>query len=122
MPIMNSRFSKLLGCLAAAVITLFAASAFAQKAPPQPEGPQAPKLEEYTPAQRLLYATNHLKMVSLSDVLSYRFQRQGSLETPFDDKASLTVSAVGENGKKTLDIDFLTGDRHIDMPPMVLLK
>ena len=93
-----------------------AVPAFSQQQPPPP-GPQEPKLEDYTPAQRLLYASNHLQSVGASEVLHYTFSRQGSLERPFDDKASMTVDAVRPDGKKNLTVDFLSGDHHIDMPP-----
>lgn len=112
--------NKFLGCLTAAILSL---SAFGYPLPtlaqnPPPSGPQEPRLEDYTPAQRLLYASNHLKAVTVNDVLTYSFQRQGSLETPFDDKAIMTVSSIGADGKKTLNVDFLTGPHHVDVPPL----
>lgn len=124
-----TRGNRIVCCLSAAVLGLsalgFSSAAFSQQNPPhqspppnQQSGPQEPRLEDYTPAQRLLYATNHLKAVGVSDVLNYNFQRQGTLDAPFDDKASLTVSSVGDDGKKTLTVDFLSGDRHIDIPPL----
>ena len=75
----------------------------------------AGKPVEYTPAQRLIFDTDHLKGLEASDTLNYGFDRQGSMDEPFTDKVAVSILGIDEKNKKNVSVDFLTGERHIDV-------
>ena len=72
--------------------------------------------QEYSKAQIALYRSNQVGMLRKNDVVNYTFNRQGSLETPIDDKASIAIVDVDQDGKKNITVNFLTGENHIEMP------
>jgi hypothetical protein len=71
---------------------------------------------EYTKAQKTIYYSNQVGMLAKSDVVTYSFNRLGSLEPPLVDTASITIVDQDQDGKKNIKVDFLSGDNHIDVP------
>lgn len=81
---------------------------------------QEPKAEPatFSQAERLLLMSNQLAKIKPPQTLSYRFQRSGSLEPAFDDRVSLRLKAKAGGVCCTVDGDFLTGARRLDLPPV----
>ncbi|PWC35382.1 hypothetical protein [Azospirillum sp. TSO22-1] len=72
---------------------------------------------ELTPAQTLLFDTDQLKNLPQASIVRYRFHKDGALEPGFDDAAELTVGALGPDGRRDLDVRFLTPPRGLDFEP-----
>ena len=105
---------RLMGAFAV-VLAGLGTNAMADTAPaPNPPDQQAPKLKDYTPAQILIYATNHLKGLGVGDVLHYAFARTGTLQEPFQDSVDESIAGIATNGKKNVSINFLSGTHHIE--------
>jgi hypothetical protein len=72
---------------------------------------QPPKL---SPAQTALFATNHLAAIRRPETLDYAFRHDGA--EPYGDTVSLSVRAVHADGSKDVAVDFLSGNRRVEMP------
>jgi hypothetical protein len=69
-----------------------------------------------TDAEKRLFMTDHLANVAAGRTLAYRYERRGSLEPAADDEATLTLQMA--DGKRSSTVDFLHGDRRIELPPI----
>ncbi len=101
-----------LACIAMPGLSMAAGQVAAQNERPA-KSEAAP---EYTQAQIALYRSNQVGMLNKNEMVTYSFIRQGSLETPLEDKASISIVDMDQDGKKNIVVDFLSGDNHIDMP------
>lgn len=72
-----------------------------------------------SPAQIALFESNHLKEIAHPVVLDYAFQHHGAPTGDFDDKVSAEIRTVHDDGRKDVWIDFLTGDHHVNFPPVM---
>jgi hypothetical protein len=67
-----------------------------------------------SPAQIALFETPHLKPITHPETLEYRFERIG-LE-PFADTVAVHIAEIYPDGTKSVNFDFLTGERHAFYP------
>ena len=76
--------------------------------------------EKLTEAQSLIYDRGHLANTEQGQILNYRLVGEGARDEQapsFEDQASVTVKATYEDGRRDVEIDFLTDERHIALPP-----
>jgi hypothetical protein len=69
-----------------------------------------------SPAQTLLFATNHLARITQPATLDYAFRHEGA--GAYTDKIALTIKAVHADGTKDVTVEFLSGKRRADFPPV----
>jgi uncharacterized protein YkuJ len=91
--------------MAAALLQLFVLTAVAAEA-------------EFSQAETLLWMTDQLKMIEQPLQLNYAFERTGTFEPGFSDKVTFTVRAVKDDGTKAASVDFFTGERRFEVPPV----
>jgi len=109
--------SRLIACCAIALLGFSGVGLAKDKpAPSEATAPAADKPLEYTPAQNALYKSNQVGSLTKNDVVNYSFSRQGTLEAPIEDKATITIVDESPDGKKNIQVDFLSGENHIDQP------
>ncbi len=63
----------------------------------------------YTEEQMLLFGTHHLNNVTSESVLHYDFRQSGSHAREIDDKVTLVITRIAEDGAKDLSVEFLSG-------------
>jgi hypothetical protein len=68
---------------------------------------QAAAAQAISPAETLLFQTNHLQNVRAPLTLTYAFRKTGSLEPGFDDR----VEVILNNGKPAVTVHFLSAAR-----------
>ena len=98
--------SALIAAAVLAVLGILAAGAASRAADP-------PALN---PAQTLVFATNHLAQIKQPVTLDYAFRHEGA--GAFTDKIALSVKAVHADGSKDVAVEFLSGKRRTDFPPV----
>ena len=72
--------------------------------------------EEFSPAERALFMTDHLGAVRTPATLQYTFRRRGTLEESFDDKVTVALTAAGNARCCTATTEFLGGVRRVKLP------
>ena len=99
---------RLAGALAATAIALPGGMAHAEE-----------PAKDFSAAERALFMTDQFAKLRPPMTLRYRFQRSGSLEPAFDDKASIVLKAQPGTGR-CCDAtgEFLSGERRIELPPV----
>ncbi len=70
---------------------------------------------EFTVAEKQLFVTPHLAGLVPPTRLQYLVSRRGSLQKPFDDHATLTLSR--ENGGIISRVSYLSGPEKLELPP-----
>ena len=75
---------------------------------------QAPAL---SPAQVALFESDHLKGITKPVRLDYAFEHHGGTGD-FTDKVSETIREVHEKGGKDVAVEFLSGERQMNFPPV----
>jgi len=73
--------------------------------------------EELNEAQSLIYDRGHLANTTEGQTLTYSYVSKDDMGDAIDDKASLLVVASHDDGRRDVDLDFLSGDRHLNLPP-----
>lgn len=68
-----------------------------------------------TAAERRIFLDDHFANTPMPGTLTYRYQRSGTLESGWED--GVTVRARRVDGKVTADVDFLSGERRLQIPP-----
>lgn len=72
--------------------------------------------EDYSPAERALFMTNHLAGTKPPTTLRYSFSKAGSMEEGFEDKVAVKLKAA-KGGKCCLaEAEFLNGARRLSLP------
>jgi hypothetical protein len=66
-----------------------------------------------SPANQALFTSNHLASIKEPTVITYDFEKKGSLEDGFKDTIEADIKAVNSDGKD-LSFHFLTGPNHIE--------
>ncbi len=97
-------------CFLAGLLTVFQTNA--GEAAPAGEKPDA-----LSPAEAMLWLGDHLGNIKKPGKLRYRFEKSGSLEEGFSDTVELHIVEVHKDGKKDVQVNFFTGERHQDVPP-----
>ena len=77
----------------------------------------APEDTKFSEAETLLWMTDQLKAVTKPIVLTYEFEKSGSLESGFKDTVVFTISKVKADGMKSAALGFFTDERNFPVPP-----
>lgn len=72
--------------------------------------------EDYSPAERALFMTDHLAGVKTPGRIGYAYRKSGSLEAGFDDRIELTMRARTGGGCCSAQAEFLSGARRLALP------
>lgn len=72
--------------------------------------------EEFSPAERALFMTNHLGALATPTTLRYTFRKSGSLEENFEDQITVALKAQPTGQCCTATTEFLGGARRIKLP------
>lgn len=82
------------------------------------DGTAADARAALSPAQVALFETPHLASLRPPVRLDYAFRREGAGEEPVEDTIRLEVRAsAGQDGKRDVSPEFLTGPRALRYPP-----
>lgn len=73
---------------------------------------------EISPAETLLFETNHLKQIRQPVSLYYDFRKNGSLEAPYQDTVEIAIEAVAPDGAKDVSARYLSGEQQKNFPPV----
>jgi hypothetical protein len=108
--------------LLAAALAIPGSVAFAADQAGAPRPVQAPAASPDSPpevnqAQRLVFMNDGMRNVPVGGVLEYGFSSGGKNRESFTDRVLVKVSRVGEDGRRDMEFDFLTGERHLDFHP-----
>ncbi len=95
---------RFLSTLCAAAALLIAAPAFAA--------------EDYSPAERALFMTNHLAGTRPPATLHYRFVHSGSEGEAFEDSVAIKLKAAAGGKCCAATADFLSGARRLALPEL----
>ena len=78
--------------------------------------PASAQPKDFSPAERLLFMTNHLAQLRPPATLRYSFRKSGSMEGGFEDKVSITLSSQADGSCCASAGEFLTGERKLNLP------
>jgi hypothetical protein len=71
-----------------------------------------------SPAQIALFESDHLKGITRPVRLEYAFEHRGGSGGDYVDKVSADIREVHEDGGKDVAVDFLSGERRMNFPPV----
>jgi hypothetical protein len=71
--------------------------------------------EEFSPAERALFMTDHLGALVTPATLQYTFRKSGSLEENFEDKVTVALKAQAKAQCCTATTEFLGGARRLKL-------
>lgn len=72
--------------------------------------------ETISPAETLLFQTNHLQNIQAPVTLSYAFKKTSSVEPGFEDEVRLDVTRINPDGSAAVALRFLSGARKLALP------
>jgi hypothetical protein len=72
--------------------------------------------DEFSPAERALFMTNHLAALRPPVTLQYSFRKSGSLEAGFEDRVAVNLRAQAGAACCAASTEFLSGPRRIKLP------
>jgi hypothetical protein len=72
--------------------------------------------DSFSPAEQLLFLSNHLASVAKATVIRYSYSKTGTLDTASEGSVNLTVSAMPQGAGKHTHVDFASGSRSLDLP------
>ena len=72
--------------------------------------------EELNAAQVLIYDTPHLAGTDAGQEIAYAWTETGGADGALEDRATLEVTAAHEDGRRDVTLDFLTGERRLELP------
>lgn len=78
--------------------------------------------EEFSPAERALFMTDHLGALTTPITLRYTFRKMGSLEENFEDKVAVALRAQPKSPCCITNTAFLGGARRIKLPEVELAR
>jgi hypothetical protein len=78
--------------------------------------PPSRAAEDYSPAERALFMTDHLAGLKAPGRLAYTYRKSGSLEPGFDDRIELTLNARPGGACCSAQANFLSGARRLALP------
>lgn len=77
---------------------------------------------DLSPANQVLFTTNHLASITEPAKLTYDFEKKGSLEKGFTDEVEAEVTDSATPGRKDIRFRFLTGKNYMEFPPYLSVK
>ncbi len=66
---------------------------------------------DFSDAERLLWLTDHLENITSEQSIRYKFIRTGTMEEEFADDVKINIVALHDDGTKTVNMIFLSGER-----------
>lgn len=78
--------------------------------------------EPMSPANTLLFMSDHLATVQQPSAFHYDFRKSGALEQGFTDMIDVNVTAVAPDGSKDVRLQYFTGERAREFPPVSRAK
>lgn len=72
--------------------------------------------DNFSAAERALFASNHLGGLRPPLTLRYRFRKSGTLEAGFDDRVSILLARQDDGSCCAATAQFLQGDRQLILP------
>ena len=78
--------------------------------------PESASPEPVSEAEQKAFLDNHLANVTRSETLEFQFKRIGGVDPPFEDHVAMSIRLGGEAGAKSVEADYLSGDRRVDLP------
>jgi hypothetical protein len=76
----------------------------------------ATEADSFSEAERLLFTGDHFKSLTSAAKIDYEYRKRGSLEEECTDKVRVAVSAKKPSGGRDVKVDFLTGNRRLELP------
>ena len=74
--------------------------------------------QEISPAEKLLFQTDHLHNVAGAKALHYGYVHKEAAKSGFDDQVSVEVGGKDSDGSAAVSTHFLTGERQVTLPPV----
>ncbi len=78
----------------------------------------AEEVVQLSDAETLVWMTDQLRSIDHPMEIRYRFERTGTFGDGFSDSVRFIVDAVHDDGMKSAQLEFLTGDRAFDIDPV----
>lgn len=72
--------------------------------------------EKLTQAQALIYETGHLSNTEAGNVVGYHYAAIDDDAEPVTDVATLTIAKSLPEGRRDVEVNFLTDERHLPLP------
>ena len=72
--------------------------------------------DSFSPAEQLLFLSDHLANVPKATVISYKYSKIGTLDPATDGTVNLTITAKPQGTGRHAHVDFLSGTRNFDLP------
>jgi hypothetical protein len=69
-----------------------------------------------SPAEQLLFQTNHMRGIQAPVSLTYAYRQEGSAEAGFDDQVRVDVTRINPDRSVAVSVRFLSGDRNVHLP------
>ncbi|MDY7545702.1 hypothetical protein RGU75_05575 [Glaciimonas sp. CA11.2] len=77
--------------------------------------PSAP-VQEISPAEVMLFQTDHLKNIRMPVDLTYAYRKVNESGSAVDDQIHVDVTKINPDGSSTVSLRFLTGTRKLEIP------
>jgi hypothetical protein len=78
----------------------------------------APHAQEISPAEKILFLSNHLQTVAKPQALRYAYVRQDKTGPGFSDQVVIDVTGKNADGSAAVSSRFLSGERQVSLPPL----
>lgn len=72
--------------------------------------------DKLTEAQAWIYDRNHLANTSQGQILTYHYAGHDHNAQGIDDKAIVSITGTHDDGRRDIDITFLSDERHLALP------
>ena len=69
-----------------------------------------------SPAENLLFMTNHIQSVREPSSLTYSYKKESTSETGFDDEVHVDIRKIHPDKSAEVSLRFLSGERMMDIP------
>jgi hypothetical protein len=77
---------------------------------------QMAEAQDISPAETLLFQTNHLQNIHEPVELTYAYKKVSNVEPGFDDEVHVDVTKINPDGSAAVSMRFLSGDRRMEIP------
>src|SRR5437899_1859590 len=72
--------------------------------------------QDISPAETLLFQTNHLQNIHEPVALTYAYKKVSNVEPGFDDEVHVDVTKINPDGSTSVSMRFLSGSRKLEIP------
>ena len=74
--------------------------------------------DQVSPAETMLFETNHLREIQQPVALQYDFLKAGSMEPGYRDSVEIDIRAIEPDGTKSVSTRYLSGANQRNFPPV----